>query len=288
MGAWLRQCGWWILKAATAYRIAKSFDKSKDCLLKAIECYKNNKSWFHAAKCYEQIFLLSKETDKLTEVEEYARKAVSLYQQHGSPEAAASALDKAAKITEQKHPELALRFYQQAVEVILIEDSTRQAAEFCSKVSRLLVKLRRYDDATIALKRNWLKSADRILWPNRSIGCRPYTRPVGPGRPGGSGEIIQGMGQLLWARGGTNIDGITASIWWWGSRVGCPNASCSIHSTHGCWIRDSIQEHSIAKGLRNKKKTDDANASNQNKEEAEEEDEDGEGLCWDVSYFIVI
>ncbi|XP_034652141.1 gamma-soluble NSF attachment protein [Drosophila subobscura] len=140
-------------KAATAYRIGKSFDKSKECQLKAIESYKNNKSWFHAAKAYEQIVLLSKDTDKLLEIEEYVNKACSLYQQHGSPEAAASALDKAAKLTEQKHPELALRFYQHAIEVIMIEDSTRQAAEYSSKVSRILVKLRRYDEATQAIKR---------------------------------------------------------------------------------------------------------------------------------------
>ncbi|SPP73220.1 gamma-soluble NSF attachment protein [Drosophila guanche] len=140
-------------KAATAYRIGKNFDKSKECQLKAIECYKNNKSWFHAAKAYEQIVLLSKDTDKLLEIEEYVNKACSLYQQHGSPEAAASALDKAAKLTEQKHPELALRFYQHAIEVIMIEDSTRQATEYSSKVSRILVKLRRYDEATQAIKR---------------------------------------------------------------------------------------------------------------------------------------
>ncbi|KAH8309175.1 hypothetical protein KR059_006616, partial [Drosophila kikkawai] len=140
-------------KAATAYRIAKSFDKSKDCLLKAIDAYKNNKSWFHAAKCYEQIILLTKETDKLHEAEEYANKAANLYQQHGSPEAAASALDKAAKLVEQKHPDLALRFYQHALEVIMIEDSVRQAAEYASKVSRILVKLKMYDQATNALKK---------------------------------------------------------------------------------------------------------------------------------------
>lgn len=45
------------LIAATAYRIAKSYDKSKECFLKAIDAYKNNKSWFHAAKAYEQVSL---------------------------------------------------------------------------------------------------------------------------------------------------------------------------------------------------------------------------------------
>jgi len=28
---------------------------SKECFLKAIDCYKNNKAWFHAAKAYEQV-----------------------------------------------------------------------------------------------------------------------------------------------------------------------------------------------------------------------------------------
>ncbi|XP_033164119.1 gamma-soluble NSF attachment protein isoform X1 [Drosophila mauritiana] len=140
-------------KAATAYRVAKSFDKSKDCFLKAIDCYENNKSWFHAAKSYEQIILLAKETDKLSEVEDYANRACCLYQQHGSPEAAAAAMDKAAKMTESKHPDLALGFYKRALAVVLIGDSTHQASEFASKVSRILVRLKKYEEATKALKK---------------------------------------------------------------------------------------------------------------------------------------
>lgn len=53
-------------------------------------------------------------------VEEYANKASNLYQQHGSPESAASALDKAAKVVEQKHPDIALRFYQHALEISMV------------------------------------------------------------------------------------------------------------------------------------------------------------------------
>lgn len=43
------------LKLATAFRIGKSYDQSKECLMKAADCHKNNSSWFHAAKCYEQV-----------------------------------------------------------------------------------------------------------------------------------------------------------------------------------------------------------------------------------------
>ncbi|XP_033164120.1 gamma-soluble NSF attachment protein isoform X2 [Drosophila mauritiana] len=119
----------------------------------AIDCYENNKSWFHAAKSYEQIILLAKETDKLSEVEDYANRACCLYQQHGSPEAAAAAMDKAAKMTESKHPDLALGFYKRALAVVLIGDSTHQASEFASKVSRILVRLKKYEEATKALKK---------------------------------------------------------------------------------------------------------------------------------------
>lgn len=54
------------------------------------------------------------------QVEEFANRASHLYQQHGSPESAASALDKASKVVEQKHPEIALRFYQRALEISMV------------------------------------------------------------------------------------------------------------------------------------------------------------------------
>lgn len=261
-------------KAATAYRIAKSFDKSKECFLKAIECYKNNKSWFHAAKCYEQIILLSKETGKMEQVEEFANKACSLYQQHGSPEAAAAALDKAAKLTEQKHPEIALRFYQHAVEVILIEDSTRQAAEFCSKVSRILVKLQRFEEATKALK--------------KEIALNQKTESYGQ-----IGRLVVALVLVQLALG----DSVEAekSFKEWGTCCEAEevstlqallqafdeeDAELAARMLAHPFIRHMDVEYSILakniplpKGLEVEKKTDDR----QNK--VQEEEEDGDGLC---------
>lgn len=54
------------------------------------------------------------------DVHQYAEKAANLYQQHGSPEAAASALDKAAKMLETDHPEKALLLYQHALDVVMV------------------------------------------------------------------------------------------------------------------------------------------------------------------------
>lgn len=47
-----------ILKTATCYRVAKQFGQAKDYLLKASDCYKENRSLFHAARCYEQVWRL--------------------------------------------------------------------------------------------------------------------------------------------------------------------------------------------------------------------------------------
>lgn len=108
------------LLPATAYRIAKSFQQSKDCFLKACDLHKQNKSWFHAAKSLEQCILVCKEMNNLMEVHQYAERACNLYQQHGSPEAGASALDKAAKMLETDHPEKALQLYQHALDVVMV------------------------------------------------------------------------------------------------------------------------------------------------------------------------
>lgn len=67
--------------------------------------------------------MILKEQNNLVEIESLAHRACRLYQQQGSPEAGASALDKAAKIIEHTHPEMALNLYQHAVEVVMVRFS---------------------------------------------------------------------------------------------------------------------------------------------------------------------
>lgn len=139
--------------AATCFRIVKSFQQCKECLSKASDCYKQNRSWFHAAKNLEQAVLICKEMGDLSEVPKLAHSACSLYQQHGSPESGATVLDKAAKILEATEPEQALQLFQRAADVVMSEDSPRQAAEYMSKVARILVKVKMYDEAADAIRR---------------------------------------------------------------------------------------------------------------------------------------
>ncbi|KAK3916984.1 Gamma-soluble NSF attachment protein [Frankliniella fusca] len=140
-------------RAATCFRNARSFQQCKDCLFKAADCYKQNRSFFHAAKCLEQAMLMSRDLGNLLEIASLAERACSLYQQHGSPESGAFALDKAAKIIEEKHPEEALKLYQHAADVAMTENNVKQSAEFVSKVARILVKLKMYDQAADAVRR---------------------------------------------------------------------------------------------------------------------------------------
>ncbi|XP_017780177.1 PREDICTED: gamma-soluble NSF attachment protein-like [Nicrophorus vespilloides] len=140
-------------KAATCFRIAKSFEQCRDCLLKASNCHKQNKNGFYAAKALDQAILVCKELSDLGNVASMAKQAANLYQTGGNAESASSSLEKAAKILEQKHLKDALSLFQQAAEISIIQDSTRQAAEYMSKVARIHVKLQEYDLAADAIRR---------------------------------------------------------------------------------------------------------------------------------------
>ncbi|XP_060519513.1 gamma-soluble NSF attachment protein-like [Cylas formicarius] len=140
-------------KAATCFRNAKAFEQCKDCLLKTVECHKQNRALFYAAKALDQCVLVCKELGDFSEIASLAERAANMFQNHGSAESAAASLDKAAKILESQRPADALRLYQRAAEIALIQDNSRQAAEYTSKVARLHVKLQQYDLAADALRR---------------------------------------------------------------------------------------------------------------------------------------
>jgi len=159
--------------------------------------------------------------------------------------------------------------------VILIEDSTRQAAEFCSKVSRLLVKLQRYDEATIALK--------------KEMGLNQQTESYGQ-----IGRLVVALTLVQLARG----DPVEAekSFKEWGSccepeeiqtlsallqAFDDEDPELAARMLHAPFIRHMDVEYAILskniplpKGIQIQKKTDDANPN-----QKEEEEDDGEGLC---------
>lgn len=140
-------------KAATCFRNAKAFDQCKNVLLKAADCHKQNRALFYAAKALDQAILVSKELGDLKDIPELAEKAANMFQTQGNGESASSSLDKAAKIIEAQYPEEALRLFQHAADVALVQDNIRQAAEYMSKVARIHVKLRKFEAAADAIRR---------------------------------------------------------------------------------------------------------------------------------------
>lgn len=75
---------------------------------------------FYAAKAIDQAVLVCKELGDLREIPALADRAANLFQSHGSADTAAAALDKAAKILEQQHPDQALPLYQRAAEIAMV------------------------------------------------------------------------------------------------------------------------------------------------------------------------
>ncbi|XP_065161911.1 gamma-soluble NSF attachment protein [Atheta coriaria] len=140
-------------KAATCFRNAKSFEQCKDCLMKAADCQKQNGNNFHAAKSLDQAILVSKDMNDFRSIAQLAERAAHLFQVSGNAESAAASLDKAAKILEAQNPSQALKLFQQAAQIAIIQDSARQAAEYMSKVARIHVKLQEYDLAADAIRR---------------------------------------------------------------------------------------------------------------------------------------
>lgn len=102
------------------YKICRDWHKSKENYLKASDCYKEQRSLFHAAKCYEHVISVLKETKNYLEMTEFGHRACNLYQQSGSHEAASTALEKTAKMVESECPEAALDLYRHAVDTIIV------------------------------------------------------------------------------------------------------------------------------------------------------------------------
>lgn len=141
------------VKAAHAFKSGKVFAQSRDCFVKAAECFIKNNSYFSAAKNYEQAALVSKSMDDYKSMVELVQRACQLFRENGTPDTAALALDKGAKMIESKQPEIALDLYIKAIDVVMIEDRPSQASEFAGKAARLLVKLKRFDEAAEMVKK---------------------------------------------------------------------------------------------------------------------------------------
>ncbi|KAJ8272894.1 hypothetical protein GJAV_G00094690 [Gymnothorax javanicus] len=140
-------------KAAVAFKNAKQYEQAKDAYLKEAENHTENKALFHAAKALEQAGMMMKDMKRMAEAVQYIEKASVMYVENGTPDTAALALDRAGKLIEPTNVEKAVDLYQKAASVFENEDRLRQAAELLGKASRLLVRLRRLDEAAVSIQK---------------------------------------------------------------------------------------------------------------------------------------
>ncbi|CAL9689612.1 unnamed protein product [Knipowitschia caucasica] len=140
-------------KAAVCFKNAKQYEQAKDAYLKEAEYHTENKTLFHAAKAIEQAGMMLKEQKKMPEAIQYIEKACMMYMENGTPDTAAMALDRAGKLIEPINLEKAVDLYQKAAGVFENEDRLRQAVELLGKASRLLVRLKRLDEAAVAVQK---------------------------------------------------------------------------------------------------------------------------------------
>lgn len=140
-------------KAAVCFKNAKQFEQAKEAYLKEADNHTDNKALFHAAKAIEQAGMMLKEQKKMPEAIQLIEKACMMYMENGTPDTAAMALDRAGKLIEPINLDKAVDLYQKAAGVFENEDRLRQSAELLGKASRLLVRLKRLDDAAVAIQK---------------------------------------------------------------------------------------------------------------------------------------
>ncbi|CAG2107666.1 unnamed protein product [Medioppia subpectinata] len=145
-------------RAATCFKSLQMPDKCLDAQLKAADCYLKVKSYFSAAKCFEQSAIISKDMNKWDLMIKYMDQSCYLYREHGVVDTAALTLNRGAQMIESNNPEKAAEWYGQASEVTMIEERQRQAAEYANKSVRIYLKLKKYDEAV-----EWLRKAMNYL-----------------------------------------------------------------------------------------------------------------------------
>lgn len=135
-------------KAATCFKAIKQPERCITYNEKAAECYKNNRTYYSAAKCYEAVaFMYGKDLNQWDKAITAFETASFMYREHGVPDTAALCLDRGAKALEAVNPEKAAEFYTTAADVSMIESKSHQAAEFAGKAARVFMKIKNLDKA---------------------------------------------------------------------------------------------------------------------------------------------
>ncbi|XP_023338519.1 gamma-soluble NSF attachment protein isoform X2 [Eurytemora carolleeae] len=139
-------------RAGTAYKVAKKYEESKKCYLRAVDCYKEVHQVFQAGRMLDNAVMVCKDANKHEDISEYATRGAMMFRTVNKPEAALSLLEKAAKIIEKSRPEDAIGLYEKAAETVSVEDRPNVAADHMGKAGRICVRLKAWDRAIPCLR----------------------------------------------------------------------------------------------------------------------------------------
>lgn len=142
-------------KAAIAYKNDKNFKRACELYLKTADCHYKNGSRFHAGKAYEEAGMVCKELKKFDEFAGHFDHASNLYLEDGTPDTAALCLLRGGKILESIEPSWALELFTKAAAIYENENDgrLRAAAEVTGRISRLLTKMNKYDEAIASINK---------------------------------------------------------------------------------------------------------------------------------------
>ncbi|ROL51553.1 Gamma-soluble NSF attachment protein [Anabarilius grahami] len=134
---------------ATKFKFFCLEDKQPVCVV----CRDSHTHAYHTFRPIGEVASSCKDMKKMPEAIQLIEKASVMYVENGTSGTAGIALDRAGKLVESIDLEKAVDLYQKAASVFENEDRLRQAAELLGKSSRLLVRLRRLDEAAVSLQK---------------------------------------------------------------------------------------------------------------------------------------
>ncbi|KAF6018386.1 NAPG [Bugula neritina] len=161
------------IKAAVAFKNGQAFPEAKSAYEKAGECQLQCKQLFHSAKSFEQAGFIAKEMKNFDETAKLIERATNMYLENGTPDTAALALLRAAKMIESERADRAVKMYMKAAGIYEREGNSRQAADAIRSAPRLLIRTDKHDEAITALQREINYNAEGECYEivNRLVVC---------------------------------------------------------------------------------------------------------------------
>ncbi|PAV84921.1 hypothetical protein WR25_21780 [Diploscapter pachys] len=134
-------------RAAVCYKNADNLQKAVEILKTAAGYYEQLGNLFHAAKAREAAAIHLRDQKMPEEAFELFSRAMDGYAEAGSLDTAAMTVDKAGKAIAEQAPEKAIDIYKRGLALVQQSDRSKMASEFLQQITKLNMKLGRYDQA---------------------------------------------------------------------------------------------------------------------------------------------